>query len=563
MSKRIAVLLALMLFTVACSDDTTGVPAPVVATVEVGPAAVTLTVGDTVRFTASPRMADGTLVDAPTAWSVDGPRIAITPGGNTALVTALEAGTAVVKATVQGKSGLATLTLVQPTPVPVPVAWVTVLVPTELRVGDSAQLVATPYAADGQPLSGRTATWWSSDPTVATIGPTGVLLGVRPGNAQITGTIEGRSASANVVVTAVAGPVASVTLSADSLPLGEGASVQLFAIARDAQGMIVTGRTVQWTSSDATIAYVTAGGLVTAIRPGFAAIHARVDGITAMVPVRVWMNGAFDLLFDAFTGSMVEVLRLDPREPGAASTRIFLNQRWATDPVAAPDGSRIAVVRNDATGPRGIWTVRPDGSSIYEVTSDTDDQPAWSPDGSRIAFRRRVPGGGTDIWVVRLDGSGAVNLTADLGATNQASPAWSSGNRIAFSHVVNGEAHIWTMAADGSDKRQVTTGPVYDDEPAWSPDGSRIAFQRFGDIWEVFPTGGAPWLLVQLPFGQFTPAWSPDGAMIAFTSKDPNGVYQVYTVRADGTAIAQRTFGTAGPGTALVPHKGNPAWIRR
>jgi hypothetical protein len=448
-----------------------------VATVEVGPATATLAVGDTLRLTARARALDGTLVDAPTAWSGDGQRVAIVPQGNTARITALLPGTTVVTAAVQGKSGEATFELVATPPVPV--------------------------------------------------------------------------------------PVASVRLDADSIALEEGEFRQLVATAFDAQGRTVTGRVVHWTSSDPGVAYVSAGGLVTPVGTGAATITARVDATTASIPIRVYSRHAYDLLYDAFTGAFVEVLRKDIRLPGTGAARIFPNQRWATDPAGSPDGSRIAVVRNDATGPRGIWLVNPDGSGVFEVTSGIDDQPAWSPGGDHIVFRRRVPGGGTDIWVVNADGTGATNLTADHGATSQSSPAWSPAGRIAYSHAAAGEAHIWTMAANGSDKRQITTGAVYDDEPAWSPDGARLAFQRFGDIWLAFATGGAPWPLVQLYFGQFAPAWSPDGLLVAFTSKDAAGTFQIFTVRADGTGVAQRTHDSAAPGAALAPHKGNPAWLLR
>jgi Tol biopolymer transport system component len=60
---------------------------------------------------------------------------------------------------------------------------------------------------------------------------------------------------------------------------------------------------------------------------------------------------------------------------------------------------------------------------------------------------------------------------------------------------------------------------------------------------------------VDLAFGQFAPAWSPDGRLIAFSSKHEGGVYQIYTVWADGSKLARRTTGEL--------NKENPAWIRR
>ena len=119
------------------------------------------------------------------------------------------------------------------------------------------------------------------------------------------------------------------------------------------------------------------------------------------------------------------------------------------------------------------------------------------------------------------------------------------------------------MRADGTDKQQVTRGDVWDDQPAWSPNGNTLAFQRtapavFGDLYLVNATGGNERKLMpfaDLAFGQFAPAWSPDGRLIAFSSKHEGGIYQIYTVWADGSKLARRTSGET--------NKQSPAWIAR
>jgi Tol biopolymer transport system component len=114
----------------------------------------------------------------------------------------------------------------------------------------------------------------------------------------------------------------------------------------------------------------------------------------------------------------------------------------------------------------------------------------------------------------------------------------------------DGTIALWTMRTDGSGKQQITA--TYADlAPAWSPDGQTIAFERTGntgsginsDIYLVAAGGGGERPLVVLPYGQFSPAYSPDGQLLAFTSRDEEGVYQIFTVRVDATHLAQRTFG--------------------
>ena len=106
-------------------------------------------------------------------------------------------GTAVITATSEGRSGTASITVT-----PVPVASVDVsLSPSSIPVGGTASATATPRDAGGTALTGRTVTWSSGTPGVATVSASGVVTAVSVGTAVITATSEGRSGTATITVT--------------------------------------------------------------------------------------------------------------------------------------------------------------------------------------------------------------------------------------------------------------------------------------------------------------------------------------------------------------------------
>jgi len=169
----------------------------------------------------------------------------------------------------------------------------------------------------------------------------------------------------------------------------------------------------------------------------------------------------------------------------------------AFDPDWSPDGEQIAFSRcfeNCA-----IWVMDADGSNQVALTThqfdDIDSSPSWSPDGTQIAFhsdRDSIPGFGIDnIYVMDADGSDETNLTdTNDSADGEGSPAWSpDGTKIAFSAFRVDNWEIYVMDADGSDQTNLTIDPGFDVEPTWSPDGSRIAFQSIrdgGDTGEIY-----------------------------------------------------------------------------
>jgi hypothetical protein len=185
-----------------------------------------------------------------------------------------------------GSSGGETTTPITPSPV---LTTVTVsLASASLQVGQTTTATATGTDQNGAGISTGVITWSSSNTNVATVNSSGAVTAVGPGTASITATANGKSGSATVTVTApTQAGVASVAVTPATASILVGATVQLAATVKDAGGNTLTGRTVDWSSSDPTTATVTPTGLVTGIKAGTATIIATSETRTASSVVTV------------------------------------------------------------------------------------------------------------------------------------------------------------------------------------------------------------------------------------------------------------------------------------
>ncbi len=148
--------------------------------------------------------------------------------------------------------------------------------------------------------------------------------------------------------------------------------------------------------------------------------------------------------------------------------------------------------------------------------------PTFAISADRIVFAStRTADENSDIFSSDIAGETVVNLTSD--PAPDIAPAWSpDGTQIAFASQRMQNWDLYLMRADGSNLRRLTNDPAYDSDPAWSPDGTQIAFtsSRNGNL-DVFVLTLADQLIEQLTddaAADYGPDWSPDGSTIAFTS---------------------------------------------
>jgi TolB protein len=165
-----------------------------------------------------------------------------------------------------------------------------------------------------------------------------------------------------------------------------------------------------------------------------------------------------------------------------------------------------------------------------------------------------------DIWSMRADTTHVRRLTSS--PAMEFDPTWSpDGSRIAYRHWPhNGTSRIFVMTADGSDQRNLTRKDAWG--PDWSPDGRRIAFNSVADTGGFDVSGyvvapdGSGLRRISRHYAEY-PAWSPDASRIAFMAPEPgatgsNPDYNIFVMDADGSHVRRLT---TAPG-----EDGWPAW---
>jgi dipeptidyl aminopeptidase/acylaminoacyl peptidase len=280
--------------------------------------------------------------------------------------------------------------------------------------------------------------------------------------------------------------------------------------------------------------------------------------------------------------SLLSLISLLTRTDAVAGFGVddYLALKDISEIAVSPDGGVVAYTLSSKDLEKDeeksiVWMMSTDGGDPIRMTSESSDasSPKWSPDGKFLAVLSDREEDTDQVWLLNRRGGDAQQLTklpqgvdffewspdstqlllvvedptpADLDKEELPNPRPYVIDRLQFKEDYVGyldrhRTHIHVINVESGEVRQLTKGDYDDDEPAWSPDGSRIVFvsnrtedpdgNRNTDLWLVALNGknNEPEKLTVSDTADASPAWSPSGQSIVYTSTDPD-VMPVYAI---------------------------------
>jgi uncharacterized protein YjdB len=418
-----------------------------------------------------------------------------------------------------------------------------VVASAEIAVQEKSPLLLSPQDVDtlhvmvpaqnGRLVNPLALQWTSSDPAVAQVNLLGVVRAVGPGKATLTVTGLLQTRTVEITVHRVVEAMAIRPRAATEVAVPVTSSVKFFAQALAADNTPIPEAPLRWSLADTSVAGFDPGtGSLTGRKIGKTQLTVRAPGGTSVT----WN-------VNVIAGS---VKLSSPRFGLAVGGRATIKASFADDAGAvigpasgiawASDNAQVAGVGEDGTvtgagyGRARITATAPGGKT---ATADVFVL------GELVVASSR--GGKFQLYSVERSNLAQLHkIAADTGMAID--PAFSpDGSRLAFVSSREGVAHVYVMDADGSNLQKVTADPAPDSRPVFTPDGQVIVFSRGvkQQVWSVNADGTGPKQLTTDSVS-LSPTVSPDGRTVAYISLR-NKNYDVWLMGPDGSNQRQFT----------------------